>query len=203
MAAGAITLGADASLDGRALTSAAVTLSTNAITIPPGPPTATVVSPVTGSTYLVGQNVPTTFSCADPTGPGVSTCTDAAGSDSPGVLDTATIGSYLYTVTATSTDGQTGNASSAYTVVASDAVVFIAPPTTAQTTTTSDAVLARGTPGDAGAITYSSKTPLVCSAGSSSGALSFLAFGLCTVQATQAADSADSFASGTRSRQLR
>ena len=203
MAAGAITLGASASLDGRALSSAALSLSSNAITMPAGPPTATVVSPVTGNTYLVGQNVATSFTCDDPTGPGVATCIDAAGSVSPGVLDTATIGTYVYTVTATSTDGQTGNASSAYKVVAPDAVAFISPPASAQTTTTSDAVLARGTPGDAGAITYSSTTPLICTVGSSSGALSFLAFGACTIQANQAPDPADSFAAGSAARQLR
>jgi hypothetical protein len=197
MTAGAITLGAGASLDGRALSSAAVTLSSNAITMPAGPPTATVVAPATGNTYLVGQNVTTSFSCADPTGPGIATCIDGAGSVSPGVLDTATVGTYVYTVTATSTDGQTGEASSAYTVVAPDVVAFISPPTSAQTTTTSDAVLARGLPGDAGAITYSSSTPSLCTVGSSSGALSFLGFGTCTIGATQAPDPADSFASAS------
>ena len=200
----AITLGAGASLEGRALSSAAVTLSSNAITMPPGPPTVTIVSPVTGSTYLVGQKVATSFSCLDPTGPGIATCIDEVGSVSPGELDTSTIGSYIYTAVATSTDGQIGTASGFYTVVSPDAVVFITPPSSAQTTTTSDAVLARGTPGDVGAMTYSSTTPSICTVGSSSGASSFLTFGSCAIQVTQAADPADSFASArARSPRLR
>ena len=82
-------------------------------------------------------------------------------------------------------------------MVSPDAVVFMSPPTSAQTTTTSDTVLATGDPGDAGSITYSSTTPSVCTVGSSNGALSFLTFGTCTIQATQAADPADSFASAS------
>ena len=150
MTPAAITLGAGASLKGRTLSSATVTLSGNAITMPPGPPTATIVSPVTGDTYLVGQSVATSFSCAYLRGPGVASCLDAVGSVSPGVLDTSTIGSYIYTVTATSSDWSDRTASSLYTVVSPDAVVFISPPTSAQTTTTSDTVLASGAPGDVG-----------------------------------------------------
>ena len=84
LAAGAITVGAGGSIQGRALSEAAVTLADNDITTPPGPPTATITTPTTGHTYAVGQVVPTAFTCADPTGPGIATCTDSNASVSPG-----------------------------------------------------------------------------------------------------------------------
>ena len=76
------------------------------------------------------------------------------------------------------------------TITAPDAVTFASPPTprSALTTTTTDTVLAVGTPGDTGAITYASNTPSVCTVGSTSGALAYLTSGTCTIEATQAAD---------------
>ena len=79
------------------------------------------------------------------------------------------------------------------TITAPDALTFTSPPTptSALTTTTTDTVLAAGTPGDTGAITYASNTPSVCTVNSTSGALTYLTSGTCTIEATQAADVID------------
>ena len=65
------------------------------------------------------------------------------------------------------------------------------------TTTATDTVLAVGTFGDAGAVTYTSDAPSVCTAAPISGRLSFATFGDCVIVATQAADALDGYAPST------
>ncbi len=76
-----------------------------------------------------------------------------------------------------------------------DIVTFASPPTptSALTTNTADTVLATGTPGDSGAMTYTSNTPSICSVDSSSRALTYVTFGACVIGATQAADNSNGF----------
>ena len=93
------------------------------------PPTAAITSPTSSSTYTQSQTVATSFSCKDPYGPGIGSCTDSAGNSSPASLNTSRPGTFTYTVTATSQDGQTASTQIAYTVAS-------APPSPTTTTPT-------------------------------------------------------------------
>jgi hypothetical protein len=67
---------------------------------------------------MIGQVVPTAFSCADAGGPGLRTCGDNNGSTGPtGTLDTSTSGAHTYVVAALSLDGQLVDAAITYTVI--------------------------------------------------------------------------------------
>jgi hypothetical protein len=84
-----------------------------------GPRLSVVISsPAAGQAFGLHEVVATSFLCGwGSAGAAVNSCTDAAGSTSPGRLDTASPGQHTYTVTATSTDGQTATATVSYTVL--------------------------------------------------------------------------------------
>ena len=101
-------------------------------------PTAVITTPPTAAVYAQNQVVPTRFSCADSTyAPGLSACSDSNGVTGPtgstgatgatGALGTSTLGSHTYTVTATSSDGQSTSTPLDYTVAAPPAATVSAP----------------------------------------------------------------------------
>lgn len=82
------------------------------------PPTPQITAPADNETFALDQSVQTTFSCI---GQVMTSCTDSTGTSATsgilhGTLDTSTTGPHTYTVTATSSDGQTATESISYTV---------------------------------------------------------------------------------------
>lgn len=92
-----------------------------------GPPSVSITSPADGGTYTVGQLVGVGYSCAeDPFGPGLATCSV------PATVYTSTTGTFPFTASATSLDGQTTTVTVHYTVVAPQTrFTPIAPPPSA------------------------------------------------------------------------
>ena len=99
--------------NGEAATSAATGV------VPPPAPRADITAPGDHGTYLLDQAVLYHLHVRRrPSGPGIESCSDSnGGSAGLGSLDTSKAGTFTYTVTATSKDGQTGTATIHYTVV--------------------------------------------------------------------------------------
>jgi hypothetical protein len=77
-------------------------------------PSVSILSPSDGSTFTRGDVIGVSFVCAeDPFGPGLTSCSAPAG-----VLDTNKTGTFPFTVSATSLDGQTVAQTIHYKVVA-------------------------------------------------------------------------------------
>jgi hypothetical protein len=109
------------------------------------PPTASITTPVNGATYTHGQFVASSFSCSEGTGgPGIASCLDQNGRAPGAAIDTSTAGPHTLTITATSSDGQTGTASVAYTVAAAPTTSATSPASTPTSTAPSPPSLVLG-----------------------------------------------------------
>jgi hypothetical protein len=95
-------------------------IATVHLTVTPGPPTVTIITPHNHATYALGQVVRTRFKCTEATGgPGLNSCADQFAHRSGAKLDTVTLGRHKLTVKAVSHDGQAATASVTYVVVRS------------------------------------------------------------------------------------
>jgi hypothetical protein len=81
-------------------------------------PTVTITSPQDGGTYTVGQQVAAAYSCTDPDGSGIASCTGTVAQGA--MIDTAAAGPHTFTVTGTDNAGNTKPVTANYTVVAAD-----------------------------------------------------------------------------------
>jgi hypothetical protein len=97
-----------------------------------GAPIAHISAPSPGGVYAPGQSVSATFACTEGQGgSGLASCDDSRGnhtvSGGTAYLDTTTVGSHTYAVTATSKDGLTGTAEITYTVANPPTVTIASP----------------------------------------------------------------------------
>jgi uncharacterized repeat protein (TIGR01451 family) len=82
-----------------------------------GAPSAQITTPASGASYNQGQVVDASYTCTDSTdGPGISSCSGPVANGA--AINTSTAGSHAFTVTATSSDGQSTSQTVDYTVVA-------------------------------------------------------------------------------------
>jgi hypothetical protein len=77
------------------------------------PPTVHILSPLDGAVYLLDEEVSADYSCSD--GAGVATCAGPVPDGAP--VDTGSVGSREFTVTASDAAGNTASATSRYRVV--------------------------------------------------------------------------------------
>jgi hypothetical protein len=82
------------------------------------PPRIWVPLPANRATFTLGQVVHSWYLCGDGSGgPGIKSCVDQDGHTSGAAVNTSTLGTHTFTVTATSEDGQTSSVTNTYRVV--------------------------------------------------------------------------------------
>ena len=79
------------------------------------PPVVSIVAPVDGASYLLGQSVPAEYACSDEMGgSGIMACVGDVADGA--AIDTASVGAKTFTVTATDNAGNTTTNTVSYTV---------------------------------------------------------------------------------------
>ena len=90
------------------------TLPSSCATYGIGPPSVTLTTPPEGASYNYGQKIDANYTCAEATGATLESCIGTLENGEP--INTATLGSHTFTVTAKDTDGQTAKVTHTYTV---------------------------------------------------------------------------------------
>jgi hypothetical protein len=106
--------------------------TSESVAIPPGsgpvpdttPPTISISTPTDGQHFTAGDMVASVFSCDDPGGSGVASCSG------PATLYTGTAGDQAFTVTATDNAGNTNSKTVTYHVDPYVSIPFLLPPPT-------------------------------------------------------------------------
>ncbi len=78
------------------------------------PPSVTLMTPPEGATYNYGESVDANYSCTEAAGATLESCLGTVEDGEP--INTTTLGSHTFTVTAKDTDGQTTTVTHTYTV---------------------------------------------------------------------------------------
>src|SRR5579875_5034 len=90
------------------------------------PPTASISSPTAGALYTQGHAARVSYSCSEGGyGPGIASCIGTVPDGAP--LNTATLGTHVLAVTATSSDGQSATARVSYQVAAAPSASISSP----------------------------------------------------------------------------
>jgi len=111
-------------------------------------PTASIVTPAEGGSYTQGQSLTAEFTCTAATGatlkPGTAGCSGSVANGA--AIDTSVPGHYIFTVTATDTDGHNSTTTSSYTVTPKTTGAESAPETPLSSTTPATSTTATSTP---------------------------------------------------------
>jgi hypothetical protein len=110
------------------------------------PPSIAIRLPANGATYKQGKAITSAYSCTPPAGVTVTTCTGSVANGSR--INTSTLGSHTFTVSAQDSDGGAASRSVNYTVALPPSIAIVSPP--------SGAIYTRG---QAVAAVYSCRAP--------------------------------------------